>query len=350
MALQMSDIKQIFDEHHVHYVTSGPNTARGNINIKCPFCGHDDPSEHMGINLDTGQWGCWRDSRHRGGNLPYLLSKVLSCSREHAQTILGRGSESTTMTLNKIVKEGFNNIDKEKKRENRLRMPDEFLPITRNKFCLRFVNYLIGRGFRHNALDVSSKYGLKYALSGEWKNRIVIPLYYHKKLVSWTGRSILAKSLLRYKTLTIDRKIAEKIGTNPALKSTTSFVFNYDDLMSTGGLALFVCEGPFDAIKLDYYGEKYKFRATCLFTSSISKTQVADISSLFSNFEFIFIIGDKNAEFKAMKIKSDLSHLNSEVLFLPPYAEDPASLTPEEIEFFCTTGKFPIHEIEMGAK
>ncbi len=64
--------------HKIPYVTSGPNTAKNHISIKCCWCGNDDPSEHLGLSLNENApaWGCLRNQKHRGQNVMFLVQKL----------------------------------------------------------------------------------------------------------------------------------------------------------------------------------------------------------------------------------------------------------------------------------
>jgi len=82
------DFKAFCDAKNIPYVTSGKNVSIGNFNIQCPFCGHADPSEHMGIEVATGYWGCWRESKHRGKSPQRLIMRLLHIGFDQANEIV----------------------------------------------------------------------------------------------------------------------------------------------------------------------------------------------------------------------------------------------------------------------
>src|SRR3990170_3506093 len=87
----MLDIESALKSKRILYLDSGSNVSRGNINICCPFC-PDDPSYHLGINLETGYWGCWRDSGHRGVTLKRLF-KALGWSNSELAELFKEAQE-----------------------------------------------------------------------------------------------------------------------------------------------------------------------------------------------------------------------------------------------------------------
>src|SRR6267142_3354287 len=50
-------ITDLLNEYGVEYIDSGPNVGKEWIGCKCPL--HNDPSFHLGFNLDGNWWSCW---------------------------------------------------------------------------------------------------------------------------------------------------------------------------------------------------------------------------------------------------------------------------------------------------
>src|ERR1700690_250170 len=90
---------RFLDENNIHYVTRGPNTKRGEVSVHCPMCGDEDPSEHLGINLQTEKWGCLRDQSHRGKSARTLIKAMLGCSSPQAGLIVRQYSHSDPDSL-----------------------------------------------------------------------------------------------------------------------------------------------------------------------------------------------------------------------------------------------------------
>ena len=94
---------RLFEANNIPWVSRGPNTKRGEVSIKCPWCGEDDPSEHLGISLDKENWGCLRSIRHRGRRPYALVQALLGCSYAQARIIVDQYSTSDPETFEQVI-------------------------------------------------------------------------------------------------------------------------------------------------------------------------------------------------------------------------------------------------------
>ncbi len=260
--------RNFLDSHHIPYVEVGPNVAKGHINIQCPFCASRDPSHHLGINLANNKWGCWRDERHRGNAPERLICKLIHCSWDVATELTGRGVSSSLSDFENVINSLKSEPKVEKTRyRKKLEYPEEFKKIKADGFTYRFFNYLITkRNIRaDHAASFIRMYSLRCALTGDFEDRIIIPVYRNGELVTWTGRTILNNVDLRYRALENDKSTYD----------ITNCVFNpMDDLIDRTWIRLvFIVEGPFDAMNLDYFGTRFGASAMALFGSGISDEQ-----------------------------------------------------------------------------
>jgi hypothetical protein len=86
------DWQTFLREHRIAFITQGANVKRGELNIKCPFCGSADPSQHMGLNLDTGWYSCWRNRAQHSGKSPVrLIMALLRVPYHRARELAGLG-------------------------------------------------------------------------------------------------------------------------------------------------------------------------------------------------------------------------------------------------------------------
>src|SRR5271166_3036315 len=113
----MIDIETTLRTYGIHFVTAGSNVAAHHINIKCPWCSHD-PSEHLGIDLRTGMWGCWRDPAHRGRSLNRLLYKL------HIPT--------TAADKSQLIYKLEPTVSEEEESPKVFKLPEMFVPIRDN--------------------------------------------------------------------------------------------------------------------------------------------------------------------------------------------------------------------------
>jgi len=330
------NVENFLSKRGIHYITSGVNVKAGEINLSCPFCnseGNPDPSHHLGIDPKNGFWSCWRNRRHHGRKLHRLLMKLLRISYAEACQILGEqvdwiqeGSfDALAKDPSKIFVTEQQYLEAEQDAKG-LDLPEDFVKIGKYNSSKRFINYLIyERGFHKlHVDDLIDTYDLHCCLSGKWENRLIWPIYQDFRLVTWTGRSIQKETSLRYNTFS-PRK--------GALMSIKDTVYNFDDLMDAHGDVLFVTEGPFDALKVDFYGKDVGARATCLFSKTLREPQAILIEELSMNFKKIVLLLDVEEVDTALKMTSALAFLTNEVIpgELPEGFGDPGDLTPSAI-------------------
>lgn len=268
----------LLNDHFIDYVTSGPKTTKGHIEIKCPFCGDADESMHLGIHLASGRYYCWRDQEHRGKRPEYLVSRLLGVSQAQAALIVkgytGLGADDFDAL------QGFTGAYDGALNQGQLTpiapvsWPSEFRSLTDP-----YLNYLKDRHF-DKPQKVADYYNLTCCQIGRWKQRLIIPvLTFDRDIIGWQGRAIVKPKIApRYLT------------SHPQVKRTC---FNLQNI-NQGGDVLFICEGPFDALKLDWYG-KPNFRATCTFGATPTLEQISELSSLSAKFNKMMILFDQDS-------------------------------------------------------
>lgn len=329
------DWVQLFQKKRVHFVERGANVKRGEVNIKCPWCGTADPSEHMGINLTTGWYSCWRNKRQHSGKSPLrLIMKLLRVSYEQARELAGLGDDY-------VDPEGFDALaarlmgrtetkeaDVKAKREH-LEFDKHFLDITSRPLTARWWNYIYSRGFDDADIPaLCAQYQLRAARDGHYALRLIIPYFLEGQLVTWTGRAI-ARAEIRYKDLPIDLSVLPP-------KET---LYNHDCINEPGGKVLVLVEGPLDALKLDYYGKRFGVRAVGLSTNSITESQMFMLEVAAAKFERVVVMQDNKTGFgtvDSMRLKGELSFLpNLEVVQVPYRRGDPGEMLPNEVELWA---------------
>jgi hypothetical protein len=326
--------ERLLVEHRIPYITSGANVKRGEISVRCPFCGSADPSMHMGLNLENGFWSCWRNRGEHSGKSPIrLIMRLLNVPYGRAREIAGLGDDY-------IDPEGFDavaarvlhrNQDKRPEQINRrfLDLDRSFVTITSKPRTLKFWNYLYQRGFNGESdagrdVDVLvDLYNLHAGTNYRWGDRIVLPYYQDGDLVTWTARAV-GPSTMRYKDLSIDESLL-------APKET---LYNHD-CIATGGKVLVVVEGPFDALKLDFYGQPWGVRAVALSTNSVTDAQAFLLQSAVDKFSEVVVMMDNASTLgvvDSMRMKQALHFLmNVRIAPVPFGAKDAGELTPKQV-------------------
>lgn len=316
-------------EYRIPFVTRGPNVGRNNIGIRCPYCGNADPSEHLGLSLDIKNpaWGCLRNPQHRGRDPRRLVQTLLRCGYQQALSIV--------KTHNTAVPDDFDALagnittsPREQKPSEELFFPKAFKPLAsaESKYAEQFLNYVAGnRGFGKDAAAVCEQYQLHYALTGEQAWRIIIPIHDGDGVLqNWTGRAIHETAILRYKN---------------ASDSGKGLLFNENLCRSLPFRirTLFVVEGPWDCIKVDFYAHTYHCACVAILGTSITEEQLARLA-LLDIADKICILMDPeafNINFLIESTLSGISRVPISLGWLPNTVEDPGALTPKQVGIVC---------------
>jgi DNA primase len=183
----MFDILRFLTNHGTPY----KNERHGWVQICCPFC--NDSTYHLGITLDGSHGHCWRC---RGKSMLSIIQRLLNCSWSEAGKILNEYSgESRPITKQKEEKSPWTPGRKH------CPLPEGTGPMTAQQ-----KRYLESRRFDAELLE--KVYGLQgTGYLGEHAFRIVIPIIYRRKMVSWQTRDITGKAGLKYITCASSKEI-----------------------------------------------------------------------------------------------------------------------------------------------
>lgn len=318
--MSVFEFQKFFDRRGIHYVTSGNNVKHGNINVKCPWCGPADPSEHLGINVTTGEWGCWRNDQHRGNYPERLLVAVGRLTWDEAKLLVaeGQGTEIGFEALHKRAKKLFSRIVEPPAGLEEIEYLGSISKIRRHGLRSRFFKYLQRRGFDQPE-KVAKAYGLRCAMSGSFRQRLIIPLTMNGKLIGWTGRAVGPTSL-RYKS-------------HPKGDAVKNLVYGFDDALQ-GGRVLAVVEGPIDRMKQDWYGRDVDVRAVGTLGANVSDAQVELILRLAPRFDRLVVVPDANLVSAGYKLVCRLAAGRARLWPLPDGLEDPGAMASQQVPLF----------------
>lgn len=180
---KMFDFINFLDDFDIHYETVGKNISAGWIGIRCPFC--DDPSSHLGLELGGEQRiNCLRCG---GKSLINIITELIP---DHRWLKILKQYSTNTIDIQEVFK------GKEGRGEE---VPECKLPEECFQLMTRHRKYLIDRGF--NSIQLEREWNIKGTSTiGNYKFRIIIPIYYENKLVSFQGRDITGRQKDKYKT------------------------------------------------------------------------------------------------------------------------------------------------------
>jgi len=311
------DYTSFFQSINVPFVTEGKNTKRGWISIACPFCGND-PSEHLGCDPSTGFYGCLRNREHRG-NATVLVQKLTGCGWDEAKRITGGSADPSpsTDTFEAMERE-LSYVDKPHTRLGGYKiqpLPKESEAINPGGIAWNYLRY--ERKYPEKDIPfVCEKYRLNFVRFGEYKQRIILPILLKKDLILGFQARAVAPAKLRY--ISYPGETVKKL------------LFNYSKAFN-GGKALVVVEGPFGAVRCDYYGQALGIRAVALMGVSFTENQVSLLYRLAPKFEKIFILFDPKAEATSFDLASRLSMFGAESIFLPEGVNGPDDLENDAV-------------------
>ena len=177
----MFDGINFFSEYGIEYLERGKNISSSEdwVGLQCPFCGDD--SDHLGFCISSGHFTCFKCGWHSQIEVVKTLTDV---SWQKAKQIV----------------EKFGGADRKRfERVNRIKDIEVVMPPgTQPKMLKRHLKYLKKRNF--NSDKLIETWDLKATgPMGNYKNRIIAPIYYNNTLISYLGRDITGKSSERYK-------------------------------------------------------------------------------------------------------------------------------------------------------
>jgi len=179
----MFDAPSFCDDYGINYYPEGTkNVSKGWIGIACPFCG--DSSNHGGFNLSNGEYSCWKCGGHSLWNTIKALTDKSNIKEiiDNYQTFGFEQKVRTTL-------QGVSSIE----------VPGQ-TPLTSIGRT-----YLEGRNFDPDYLI--GKYDLREGKPNTYHAyRIIIPIYYKYKAVSYQSRRIFKNDPMRYKNCPIERE------------------------------------------------------------------------------------------------------------------------------------------------
>jgi len=285
----MLNIIQLYKDYNIHYWTKGNNVQQGWVNVKCPF--HND-SNHLGFNPVKNYFHCWNCGHH---SIEKVLSHLLNISREQVRKLLP-DYETRTLLKNNITKSTIKKV---------LELPGTDLTD-------RHRSYLIKRNFDPDY--IIEKYKIKgTGITGDWRFRIMIPVFYKGQLVTYQGRDITDLQDSKYKNLSNEESIIPR----------GKIFYNFDNLPEKNTI-IYICEGVFDVWRM---GDGF----VCSFGTSLSDVQIKLLSQ-FKKVVFIFD-AEEEAQKKARQSAGKLATLGVECELVElTFGKDPADLSDLEAE------------------
>ncbi len=285
------DAEGLLTEVGIEYATHGKNIGAGGwLGVTCPKCG--DTSNHAAVTPDGGGWTCW--SCGGKGSITKLIQ------------VLSKGNYTAIQKIVRQYSDKFyhGSHDTEMQKVPDITLPGDAMLSSGTKAYLR------NRGFQPTYLQ--QNYGIvDGGPTGEYKFRVVVPVYMHQTLVSFVARDVTGRQELRYKNL-------------PAIQSkipTKQLIYNWDNIHKRA----FIVEGIFDSWAMG-------LESCAVLGTTITTAQIRLLKTLEEGY-ILFDRGAK-AQARAENLASVLSFcgVHVEILDLPEGVSDPAELSKQQIQ------------------
>lgn len=294
------NVNKFLHNYNIEHSHEGKNCSPDWVNIKCPMC--SDNTDHGGFNLlsKNGWYNCRRCGAH---SFTKVISILTNENINRAYGIIKLYSSGTIGQISTNIKNRYQPLQKRKK-------------LNLDHYNFKKLNnihkkYLKKRGYKPNILESTWEL-LGSNNYGDYKYRIIAPIYLDGKLISFQGRDITGKNKLKYKAC---KKEDEVIHHKHALYGI--------DLVPDE--TVIVVEGIFDVFRIGpgsvcTFGIKYK---------------TEQVLMLYERFKKVYILFDKEPEeaiIQAENLANDLSGLGTDVEILDLEYGDPGQLNYNEVE------------------
>lgn len=292
------DIIRFYEDYHIDYKTEGHHHCRpGWVNIECPFCA-GNPGYHLGFPLDGNIFVCWRCGTH---SKIETISELANVSNKQAFNIIKQytGKDYTISNIKPLV-----NLNKK-----RFLFPNNTKPLIGVH-----KKYLRNRGFDpdfiQNHWEVLGTGPLSIMDKIDYKWRLVIPITWQGRVVSFQTRDITKRHPVKYISCPKNREIV------PHKHILYGNEKNWE-IFRVG-----ICvEGVTDVWKLGDF-------AFALFGIKYTKEQMRLIAKKFDKVCILFD-DDPQAQKQAQILKAQLE-LRGLDIFIQKIDNDPGSLSPAQ--------------------
>ena len=288
------NIKQYLEDKGIEYKEAGQkNVTRGWINIQCPFSYCGDKTNHLGINLSSGGWHCWICNT-KNQDISYLIKEIEQCSITKAKNIVNHYDDGI----------GY---------KEKIVSPSDkvwFPPGIVDYWPSEHLEYLEDRNFDIDKLINTYKL-LPIGLTGKYNNRIFIPFFVKRKMVTWQSADIV-------RDITLDRIPYLNCPIEKSIIPLNHCLYNYDSIKYDKAI---IVEGVTDVWRL---GEGAV--ATC--TKNFTKEQLLLLKK--KNIKSVFVIYDSDATQKSKELSILLSGIFDHAEYIQLEKGDPADMTNQQ--------------------
>src|SRR4030042_1008514 len=296
------NILQLYQDYNIPYATEEHRHYQtGWINTACPYC-RGNEGMHLGYNLENDYMHCWRCGAHKTIDTIAILIGV--APTEAKQIIRNyKGHTKIKSPEPKVII-----------RKKAFRLPSDIIPMQNYHR-----NYLIKRGFDPDQLEHT------WGLLGSgpaaklddinYKLRIIIPITWDDRMVSFTSRDITNKQRLKYVTCPKDRELVHH----------KEILYGRQDKWTDTGICV---EGPADVWR-------FGIHAFATFGIQYTYTQLRLIAKSFKQVVVIYD-DDPQATVQAEKLVSELKFRGVDAEWIGIQG-DPGGMKQDDADYLVKT-------------
>lgn len=310
------DIEKVFKYYDIDFSRTYYGSSGEEYLIRCPFPDHEDLTPSFSFNISTGVWNCFVCG---GGDFFKFIKNIESFDTidetvSFIRNLLGiNEKKGVDFDFLDHSFEKFSENKKEYKKNlseeyeiKEVKLPEsspaeDFYDIVKSRVSLENIKRW-GMRYCHEPV---SKYQEKY------RGRLIIPVYYENKLVTFAARDMTGRSKkweeikTEIKEKKYDRdKVDELVKKYECKKYLYPFgsplmyvFFNWDEAKKNREYVILV-EGILDAIRLVEYG----YNVVSIFNCNLNDYK---ISKLITTFETIYVALDNDNKVDANGVKKN---------------------------------------------
>ena len=287
--------EQLLIDFNIFYQTSGHKHCRpGWANMACPFC-TGNPGLHLGMNLNNGAFYCWRCEWKPA---PKAISALTGIDEKQAKELLRK----------------YKSTPGSKKSEPKIKFKPHKLPSGTASMKQQHRKYLEDRGFDADYLEQEWRVlgtGPISKLDGiDYKHRILAPVYWGGKKVTFQTRDITNKANVKYMACPKERETIHH----------KYIVYGRQDKWTDTGICV---EGITDVWRLGY-------NAFATFGIKTTKRQIRLIAKQFDRVIILFD-DDPQAQQQAKQLQAELEVRGVETI-IKTIQGDPADMPQDDAD------------------
>ncbi len=297
-------IIDIYTNLSVPYWTEGKNVTAGWVNVTCPFC--SDGSNHCGVNPATELFNCWVCPQK--GHLVDLLMELTGQSFAACKSLVTDSAASFKKPVVEMIRDTFEgqSVEPEPSSDVPAELPKRFELITPETCSPLLDMYLQRRNFTR-ALMMDHRCGI--CKSGPYMHRLIAPVYYQGRLVSFQAADMTGFGSLPYQAAPL------------SMGRINDYLYGYDEIDKI----MIVVEGLTDKWRVG-------IESVAAFTSHLTPSQVElikkkELDELYFCFDpeltAYYKSREEAEEFRAYVPKVEVLRL--------PFGKDPDKAGQEEI-------------------